>query len=87
MLAEDQQDLSERFSRKGQDRFDGIPWHAGATGVPLLPRSLAGIECAIYRRVEMGDHDIFAGEMVHAHVAAGAPLIYFAGEYRRLDSR
>src|SRR4051812_26831832 len=55
VLAEHQQALSERFARKGQDRFDGVSWHPGITGVPLLSRSLSRMECAIHQRIQMGD--------------------------------
>jgi flavin-dependent trigonelline monooxygenase, reductase component len=84
ILAEDQRALSERFARKGQDRFDGVAWQPGVTGVPLLPGVLAAIECAVHRIVPMGDHDILVGEMVHAQVKAGEPLLHFAGGYRKL---
>ena len=84
ILAEDQRALSERFARKGHDRFEGVAWHAGQTGVPLLPGALAAIECAVHRIVPMGDHDILVGEMVHAHIHHGEPLLYFGGSYRKL---
>ena len=84
VLADDQQALSERFARKGEDRFDGAAWRPGTTGVPLLSGSLAGIECKVYRRIEMGDHDLFVGEMIHTHGGEGSPLIYYGSEYRRL---
>jgi flavin reductase (DIM6/NTAB) family NADH-FMN oxidoreductase RutF len=85
VLAEDQRDLAERFARKAQDRFDGLKWRRGKTGVPILAGVLAAIECAVRQRFTAGDHDVFVGEMVGAHVAAGAPLIHLAGRYRRLD--
>ena len=85
VLAEDQRDLAERFARLGQDRFDGLQWRSGRTGVPLLPGVLAAMECAVRQRVTAGDHDIFVGEMVGARAAGGAPLIHFAGAYQRLD--
>jgi flavin reductase (DIM6/NTAB) family NADH-FMN oxidoreductase RutF len=85
VLAEDQRDLAERFTRKGQDRFDGLKWRRGTTGVPILPGVLAAIECAVRQRIAAGDHDIFVGEMVGARVARGAPLIHFASHYRSLD--
>jgi flavin reductase (DIM6/NTAB) family NADH-FMN oxidoreductase RutF len=83
ILAEDQRALSERFARKGHDRFDGVVWQAGQTGVPLLPGALAAIECAVHRIVPMGDHDILVGEMVHAQVREGEPLLHFGGKYRK----
>lgn len=84
ILAEDQQALSERFARKGQDRFNGLAWHAGIFGVPLLDRTLATIECAVHQRFVSGDHDIFVAEMVGMQVSEGEPLIYYGSRYRRL---
>jgi flavin reductase (DIM6/NTAB) family NADH-FMN oxidoreductase RutF len=84
VLAEDQRALSERFARRGEDRFDGVAWQPGVTGVPLLPGVLAAIECAVHRIVPMGDHDILVGEMVHAQINDGEPLLYFGGSYRKL---
>jgi flavin reductase (DIM6/NTAB) family NADH-FMN oxidoreductase RutF len=85
VLAEGQRDLAERFTKKGQDRFDGLKWRRGKTGVPLLPGVLAAMECAVRQRIAAGDHDIFVGQMVRARVSHGAPLIHFASHYRRLD--
>jgi flavin reductase (DIM6/NTAB) family NADH-FMN oxidoreductase RutF len=84
VLAEGQQDLSDRFARKGQDRFDGLEWYAGETGVPLLTGVLAALECRTCQRFTAGDHDIFVGEMLAAGVSDGEPLIYFASQYREL---
>ena len=84
VLKQEQQDLSERFARKGFDRFDGLAWERGETGAPLIPGSLAAMECAVERRVAAGDHDILVGRLVRAAVEAGNPLIHFASEYRTL---
>jgi flavin reductase (DIM6/NTAB) family NADH-FMN oxidoreductase RutF len=86
VLAEGQRDLAERFTRRGQDRFDGLKWRRGKTGVPILAGVLAAIECAVRQRFTAGDHDIFVGEMVAARVAGGAPLIHFASHYRCLGA-
>jgi flavin reductase (DIM6/NTAB) family NADH-FMN oxidoreductase RutF len=83
ILAEDQQALSDRFARKGHDRFE---WLGGVTGTPLIPGVIGAIECAVYARMTMGDHDILVGEMVHVRTRDEAPLVYFAGEYRKLET-
>jgi 4-hydroxyphenylacetate 3-hydroxylase, reductase component len=85
VLADSQQALSDRFARKGHDRFDGLKWYRGESGAPLLPGVLAAIECSQFHRVSAGDHDIFIGEMLRAKVSEGEPLIYFASRYRRLE--
>ncbi|MGA2039281.1 MAG: flavin reductase family protein [Bryobacteraceae bacterium] len=84
VLAAGQRALSERFARKGHDRFDGLAWHAGETGAPLIEDTLAEIECAIRYRFTAGDHDLIVGEMVRAQIRQGEPLLYFAGRYRKL---
>ena len=63
-----------------------MAWQPGATGAPLIPGVLAAIECAVYRIVPMGDHDILVGEMVHAQVTDGNPLLHFRGTYRKLGA-
>jgi flavin reductase (DIM6/NTAB) family NADH-FMN oxidoreductase RutF len=85
VLSANQRDIADRFARKGHDRFNGTPWHAGVTGVPLLDGALGLIECATRHLFTAGDHDILVGEMVAAKVSAGEPLIYFASRYRSLE--
>lgn len=85
ILCDSQQDLSDRFARKGQDRFDGLEWYRGENGVPLLPDVLAAIECRVHERVTSGDHDIFIAEMVGSKTSHGDPLVYFGGRYRKLS--
>lgn len=84
ILHADQREISQRFARKNQDRFDGLEWHCGEHGVPLLARSLAELECASYQLVTAGDHDILIGEVVAARSHQGDPLIHFASKYRHL---
>jgi flavin reductase (DIM6/NTAB) family NADH-FMN oxidoreductase RutF len=84
VLAEGQRELSDRFARKGEDRFDGLEWYRGESGVPLLPAVLGAIECRVHQRFTSGDHDILVGEMIRVHITEGEPLLYFASRYRRL---
>jgi len=86
VLKADQRELSQRFARKGHERFDGLAWERGSSGVPLLTGVLAAMECETEQRIPAGDHDIFVARMVHARVAEGEPLIHFASRYRRLSS-
>ena len=84
VLGTNQRESSERFARKGHDRFGNTPWHAGATGAPLLEETLAEMECEVGQRLVAGDHDIFVGRMVRARVSEGQPLVHYASRYRRL---
>ncbi len=84
VLAEDQQSISERFARRGHNRFAGVPWHSGEFDVPLIDGSLAAIVCAVHQRIGAGDHDILIGRMLRAHVSDGLPLVHCAGRNTRL---
>ncbi len=84
VLRDDQQHLSERFARRVDNHFDGLPWRLGKTGAPLLDDVLAQIECSPVNRIAAGDHDIFIAEMSAVELFEGDPLIYYASDYRAL---
>jgi len=85
VLAATQQDLSNRFAKKGNDKFEQVDHAAGATGAPRLAGSLMSIDCRIDQVYEGGDHQIVIGEVVEIVTAdaddAAKPLLYYAGRY------
>lgn len=81
-----QQQTSNRFAGKGEDRFAATQWHPGEGGVPLLDGSLVSFECRTHAIHEAGDHFILVGEVVRASFEPRRdPLLYFRGKYRRLN--
>jgi flavin reductase (DIM6/NTAB) family NADH-FMN oxidoreductase RutF len=84
VLAEHQHVLSAHFARSGYDRFDGVNWCPGSTGVPLLPGTVSTMECEVHQILDVGDHAILIGEVLHATCTEGKPLVYFASGYREL---
>jgi len=86
-LEESQQELSERFASSHPRRFEGLAWHAGETGAPVLGGALGVLECETWRKMDAGDHTIFLGLVKRAHVREGRPLVYFSGQYRRLGGQ
>lgn len=85
ILSEGQHELSARFARRGEDRFEAVEWHPGHHGVPLIPGVLAWFECAIRRMVDAGDHAILIAEVLRAEYRDGRPLVYFGSRYHKLD--
>lgn len=83
-LRAEQRDLSHQFATRGRDRFQGVNWHTGPSGVPLLSDSLADMECAIEQTITAGDHDILIARVAHASVHGGHPLLYFNSAYAAL---
>lgn len=87
ILAEGQGWLAERFARPaaGTDKFEGVPYRTGYTGVPLLVDSLAVIECEVAEAVTGGTHRVFLGRVLHAEAIEGSPLAYFRGKFGKLE--
>lgn len=85
ILLENQQDISNRFARAGEDKFSGTPWEVGPSGAPRLVPAHAVFECVPYAHYDGGDHVIFVGRVVHMHAEGeGDPLLYYRGSYRLL---
>jgi flavin reductase (DIM6/NTAB) family NADH-FMN oxidoreductase RutF len=84
ILGEHQRHVSNRFCQKGQDRFAGVQWSRGKTGVPLLPGAIGALECAVTDKVEAGDHVILIGKVVQGVWHEGKPLVYFNSDYHHL---
>jgi flavin reductase (DIM6/NTAB) family NADH-FMN oxidoreductase RutF len=82
VLAADQKALAERFALKGADRWTGVEFAPGLSGVPLLPGAAATFECFNRSRYEEGDHLIFVGEVERCTRRPGAaPLLFHGGRF------
>ncbi len=85
VLAESQQDLSNRFAAAVEDRFRDLAFTRGEGGTPLLADSLAIFECAAHAVHDGGDHRIFLGRVLRFRAKdEGDPLLYCRGRYRKL---
>jgi len=83
LLAEHQEDISERFARPGDGKFVGLELIRRPTGTALIPDSLAQLDCRLVAPHVAGDHTLFVGEVEYVHVNPGRPLLYHAAGYRR----
>jgi flavin reductase (DIM6/NTAB) family NADH-FMN oxidoreductase RutF len=85
ILGADQQELAARFSNgnlKGKQRFEGVAWQAGSSGLPLLSHSLAAVECRVEEIIERHSHGIVLGSLVNVEVSKElSSLIYWNGKY------
>jgi 3-hydroxy-9,10-secoandrosta-1,3,5(10)-triene-9,17-dione monooxygenase reductase component len=69
----------------GADRFAGLDWKLGRSGVPLLTDALASLECEIVAEHPAGDHWIVVGQVQNLRITSVEhPLIFFAGAFRAL---
>ena len=84
VLAADQQDMSDRFARPGEDKFAGLTATDGPEGAPLIEGCAARFGCRARFEYEGGDHAIFLGEVVDFERRDAEPLIYHSGNYGRV---
>ena len=83
VLGEDQEELSAHFARSSVDKWNGVDYETWKTGCPVLPESLAILECLTVARHEGGDHLIIIGqvERIRYDESETKPLLYFKGRY------
>lgn len=86
ILSDQQQAVSEAFAEPRGDKFEGVPWHLGAAGTPVIDGSLAWVECALGTVHDAGDHELVTGRVLELGVGEGSPLIFYRSGYDRLRS-
>ena len=89
ILAEDQEDLAERFAGQrpeDRSRFEGLSVRTGPTGSPYLQDGIAYLDCRVLGVHPAGTHTVFMGEAVAAALLRAArPLLYYNRGYRTLS--
>lgn len=90
VLDQSQRDLSSRFGRAQDDKWQGVePVQGAASGAALLPGALAWFECETHQIHDGGDHIIIVGRVLALARHGGddaRPLVFFGGSYRNLDT-
>jgi flavin reductase (DIM6/NTAB) family NADH-FMN oxidoreductase RutF len=87
VLAQDQQDLADRFAFvKDEDRFLEGVWEPAHTGSPVLTNALTSLDCRVASRQPAGSHTIFVGAVEASRVIRpdDPPLLYWNRGYRGL---
>jgi len=82
VLGAHQEDMCWRFAKEGDDKFAGIEWVPSAGGNPVLPGSIAWIDCEIETETVMGDHTCVVGlvtSLDHAESVENA-MVFFRGK-------
>lgn len=88
VLADGQQDLSNRFAKKGDNKFDGVDYESGIENVPRLSGALMTIDCRVKSLFDGGDHKIVVGEVEqisHLDPEISKPLLYYRGRYAEIS--
>jgi flavin reductase (DIM6/NTAB) family NADH-FMN oxidoreductase RutF len=83
ILTSDQADLAIRFSSGlVEERFRGLEPEESPLGNPLLPGSLAWLDCRVKEAFPGGDHSVVLAEVVDCLGRDGDPLLFHRGVLR-----
>ena len=85
ILTDDQEAISRRFAASTPKEFSDLPVTTAVTGAPIFSDALAYVDCRVSQVLSGGDHDIFIGEIVAGDVRPGQPLLFYGGQYARLQ--
>ncbi|MEM7240808.1 MAG: flavin reductase [Pseudomonadota bacterium] len=81
VLSFDQTEVSNRFARRGEDKFGQTAHHIDARGVPILDGVASRFDCKQWAVYEGGDHWIIVGEVIGFERASKDGLVFSEGSY------
>lgn len=81
VMSVEQEALSNRFARRGEDKFAGLALEDGLTDAPLLCGCSARFQCRTQFVYDGGDHVILVGEVLGFDRSEQAPLLYVTGGF------
>mgnify|MGYP001294412596 CR=1 FL=1 len=81
VLSVEQEALSGRFARQGEDKFADLELDEGISDAPLLRDCTASFQCRTAFSYDGGDHVIFVGEVLAYDRSELPPLVFQGGQY------
>ncbi|MGI9510071.1 MAG: flavin reductase family protein [Geminicoccaceae bacterium] len=81
ILAAGQVKLAQHFASSTPNRFADMTWTRGQAGAPLLPETLAWLECDTDRQIDAGDHVILIGAVTGHGRRDHPPLGFCRGTF------
>jgi 3-hydroxy-9,10-secoandrosta-1,3,5(10)-triene-9,17-dione monooxygenase reductase component len=88
VLARRHEGFAKRATPAGADRFAGVHWEPGRSGVPVLTDALASLECHTVAEHPAGDHWIVIGRVERLRTSTSTdPLVFFNGAFAALRQR
>ena len=90
VLSAGQRAISEYYARPDRDHVRaeaeaGARFERTQHGTPMLRGALAYLECRLHSAQQAGDHTVFIAEVEDVVVRPGEPLLFFRGDYRKVE--
>ncbi len=87
ILGEEQREVADYYARPPEEKSERRQLDFSFTkhGSAIVRDSVASMDCHTVSEYVAGDHTIFIGEVDEVSTSPGRPLLFFEGQYRRLD--
>ncbi|MCV7149765.1 flavin reductase family protein [Mycolicibacterium pyrenivorans] len=85
VLADDHAPVARSLASKAGDRFSGVDWVSTDSGAVFVHGATLWLECAPFKRIEVGDHEIVVLQIVALAIYPDvAPMVFHRSNFREL---
>ena len=82
VLAEDQEELAQRFATRGANKFRDL--EIVGNDAPIIPHGCAWFKCETYQSILLGDHRMLVGKVTQFARNPIQPLVFRGGRFQQL---
>ncbi len=77
--------MARSLASKAGDRFSGVDWVSTDSGAVFVHGATLWLECAPFKRIEVGDHEIVVLQIVALAIYPDvAPMVFHRSNFREL---
>ncbi|ORB57645.1 oxidoreductase [Mycolicibacterium rhodesiae] len=85
VLADEHAPVARSLASKSADRFQGVDWTATESGAVFVHGATLWLECAPFKRIEAGDHEIVVLQITAlAMYPDVSPIVFHRSGFREL---
>jgi flavin reductase (DIM6/NTAB) family NADH-FMN oxidoreductase RutF len=81
ILGAKQESIARRFAVRGGERFDGGEFDLTDNGIPVIRGALSQADCTVVNQYDIGDHQVFFGQVTSCRDRDGEGLAFNAGKF------
>ncbi|MDR4534950.1 flavin reductase family protein [Glutamicibacter sp. PS] len=81
ILGAKQEAVARQFATRGGARFEVGNFDATPGGLPVIGEALSQLECEVVNQYDIGDHQVFFGQVTASRDRDGSGLAFNAGKF------
>lgn len=81
ILGAKQESIARRFAVRGGERFEGGEFDLTDNGLPVVRGALSQADCDVVHQYDIGDHQVFFGQVTTCRDRDGEGLAFNAGKF------